>query len=76
MEKYQVWVEGYVATGNSASATYLGEYEGTCFEDACLKACLDKYGAKETANFYDANRNTYWGCHFYNNGTDARKSFG
>lgn len=76
MEKYKVWLEGYVCTGQRAGAEYLGEFEGTSFEDACLKASLAKFGPKETANFYDTNRNTFWGCHFYNNESDARKTFG
>lgn len=76
MEKYQVWLEGYVCTGQRASAEYLGEFEGANFEEACLEASIARFGIAETQIFYDANRNTFWGCRFYNNESEARKTFG
>ena len=75
-KRYTIWLEGYAATGNSAPARYMGVHEGTCFEDACLTACRENFGPRETARYYDAERNTYWGMHFYSNEADARKYFG
>jgi hypothetical protein len=79
MEKYQVWSEGYSATGNSSDAQRLtrkGEdtlWEGETFKDACENALRT---LKWEMKYYDKDRNTYWGCRFYDNEADARKSFG
>lgn len=70
--KYQVWLEGYAASGDSSTAYFVGEFEGESFEQACATAAKQLSEPK----LYDPKRNTYWGCSFYDNEKDARKSFG
>lgn len=73
MPRFDVWSEGYSATGGSAQAFYLGSYPAKTFNEACFKALMTK---KWDMSFYDMKRNTYWGCRFFDNEADARKSFG
>jgi len=77
--KYEVWIEGYVATGESAVAHRLesidGKYlwEGETFNDACIEAMK---GCNLPMPFYDKERNAFWGCRFFDNEKDAKESFG
>ena len=72
MNKYSVWLEGYSATGESSPAVFWGNYEAENFPMACEKATEE--GADPSQ--YNQERNTYWGCHFYDNETEARKTIG
>lgn len=79
LKKYKVFIEGYAVTGGSANARQMigpgdqYEWEGETFEDACRNAVI---GCEMSMENYDAKRNTYWGCRFFDNYMDARKSFG
>lgn len=70
---YEVWMEGYAATGESAGAEYYGSHEADNFQQACQKAMEEK-GMND--DYYDAKNNTYWACRFFDNEVDARKTFG
>lgn len=70
---YDVWCEGFVVTGQSASAKYLGRYRDESFPAACRQAMQD-LGWDERS--YNETTNSYWGCRFYDNEQDARKNFG
>lgn len=35
VKKYSLWKEGYLITGNTSTAQYLGDFEGKSFNDAC-----------------------------------------
>jgi hypothetical protein len=35
MKQYEVWMEGYAATGNSSGAEFCGLYEAESFAEAC-----------------------------------------
>lgn len=35
MKTYEIWMEGYAATGEHGTARFIGTAEGTNFEDAC-----------------------------------------
>ena len=35
MKNFQIWIEGYAATGEHSTASYVGESEGETFLDAC-----------------------------------------
>ena len=37
MQLYEIWSEGYVVTGNSATAHHHGSMEAETFEEACKK---------------------------------------
>ena len=78
MISYEVWIEGFQITGQSAKAERLLHknitlWEASTFQEACEKACIAK---DWDMKYYDKNKNTYWACNFYDNEKDARKSFG
>lgn len=88
LHEYDIWVEGYAATGQSSDATYLGKHKGRNFQDACMryfmKSHLDSYEEDDKNDTYyntkrwdyDPYRNTYWACGLYETEEEARKSFG
>lgn len=69
--KYQIWSEGYEATGNSSGADLLGEAEANDFASACSVL----FEGSEHAKYFDKQRLTYWGCRLFDNEQDARKAF-
>ena len=71
--EYNVWNEGYAATGGSCDAQYVGVGIGESFEDA-VKDALIKKGWD--MYYYNEERNTYYGCRFFDNEHGARASFG
>ncbi len=86
--EFDVWEEGFAATGQRGEARFLGKLKGRNFQDACMRYFLkrelefreeaDKSGDWIDTERWDYNpyRNTYWGCNLYDNEIDARKSFG
>ncbi len=70
---YRVWSEGFAAQGNSATAQLFGETTANSLKEAVEKLLELK---EWNMDLYDPNRLTYWGCKFYDNEIDARKSFG
>lgn len=79
MKKYQVLIEGYVATGENGTAQILAKrneytlWEGETFQKACENALRT---LKWDMSYYNKERNTYWACRFFDNEIDARNSFG
>lgn len=73
VEFYDVWVEGYSATGNRGRAQFLGTMPGKSFEDACRRAVI---AIGFEMSYYDPVANKYLGCRMFDNETDARKSYG
>ena len=69
---WEVWTEGYRVTGNKATAMFHGNYPGETFEEA-VKKCVQE---QEMGDCFNEEHLTYWGCRFYDNGTDARRTFG
>ena len=82
MNKYDIWVEGYLATGMEgipAKAQKLASnIEANSFIEAVNKwyksesDALNKHG---TLSIRD-NRAFLWGCEVFSNEAEARKSFG
>jgi len=72
-EHFDIWAEGYRATGQSSGATYLGSEKAETFRQACKK-----HARKDSQFNYYFNEEsmTYWGCKLFDNERDARKSFG
>ena len=70
--KFEIWSEGYWATGDKDSAGYHGEWEGETFADAC-EAWASNIQHPE---YFNKSRLTYWGCRLFDNEIDARKTFG
>lgn len=71
--EFDVWIEGYRATGQSANATFCSKYKASNFNNACIAFLIENGSSLE---YYDKTSNSYWGCRFFDNETDAKKSFG
>jgi Zn/Cd-binding protein ZinT len=71
---YEVWSEGYAATGESAGARFHGKFKGATFKDA-VESYINTLSPDSRKSF-NGERLTYWGCRFFDNEQDARKSFG
>ncbi len=52
MPKYSIWMSGYQATGESATASYHGEWDGETFLDACAAICFPLYYVAIKLVFY------------------------
>jgi len=75
MTKFQVWTEGYRATGESSAAQFHGDFDGETFKDAVV-AFRDSLDDERSKSLVDIERMRFWGCSFFDNGYDAQKSFG
>ena len=90
MASFEIWIEGYSATGESEPGYRVvreGEtdtlWDGVTFQQACVKALNELnwnilYEGIQGlgSSYYDMIKNSYWGRHFYDNEVDARKNFG
>lgn len=76
VKKYSLWQEGYSVTGQSSTAIYLGEFEGTSFYDACDNWAKTLKEPKYYKTGTHKSRPSYWACRIFDNEIDARKSFG
>ena len=72
-ELYDVWMEGFRATGESATAQHIGSARGTTFEEACRTLLRAGHSLSE---HYDSTRNSVWGCRLYPTEMEARRTFG
>ena len=87
LNEYDIWLEGYAATGEHGTATYLGKHKGRNFQDACMRYWMKSHLEQiekddEHGEYYDTKRwdydpykNTYWACHMYETEQEARKNF-
>ena len=73
--KYEIYTEGYRATGDSGPAYKLGEVEADSFREACIKLCAPKEFQERHGNF-DPVSLTVWGCRLFDNLNDASASYG
>lgn len=69
MNLYEIWAEGYAATGQSGSAQLIGHSSGDSFREAC-----DRFFRFD--GLYDSKRLTYWGCRLFESEAQARRNFG
>lgn len=69
----EVWMGGYAATGEHATAKFLGKIRAHSFREAVEKVCRERNMIDE---YLDLDNLTYWACPFYDNEKDARKDFG
>lgn len=51
MKKFQVWIEGYAATGEHSPASLIGEVEAENFDEACIKLCGDKLDKNDDGSY-------------------------
>ncbi len=90
LKEYEVWIEGYAATGESSGASLLGNARARNFGQAChIVMCRDHLKFMEEENApdykpystparwdYDPQRLSYWRCSLYWSEELAKKSFG
>lgn len=70
-KEFEIWTEGYRATGESSDATFHGKVKAADFVSACQELF------KGSKDFYVQNGvPKLWGCGCFDNEVDARKSFG
>lgn len=75
MKEYELWTEGYMATGESGEATFHGKFKGNTFKEA-IQAFKDTLTDERSIRCVDVEKKKFWGCRFFDNEADARKSFG
>jgi hypothetical protein len=71
--RFEIWAEGYRASGDSAPAHLVGTSYGKSFKEA-----VERY-ADSDISFrmnYDPDKMTHWGCNLFDNETDAKKVYG
>ena len=79
-KEFEVWTEGYAATGQSQGATFHGKVMAESFDEACIKllgSSLDKN--INSPDGYKRNLRGFmsvWACGCFDNETDARSYFG
>ncbi len=73
VKKFEIWSEGYVATGESGRAMKHGECFGKTFEEACENFAQAR---GEFSDNFNRKEMTYWGCSLFDNESDARSLYG
>lgn len=66
---YQIWAEGYRATGESGTAQLMGEAQGRSFEEACSVLL-------QGDEHFDHSRLSHWARRLFDNEDDARRVYG
>lgn len=67
-----LWMEGFAATGQYGQAQKLGIYEADTLDKA-----VEAWVAEDPNRAdYMSGTKSYWGCRFFDNEEDARKTFG
>lgn len=84
IKNWEVWSEGYAATGEHGTALLEGVYKGETFDDAVE----DYLKVKEATSWPDIRTyyskmdsngsvvHSIWGCRLFKTETEARQSFG
>lgn len=73
MPRYEIWSEGYRASGDSSGAIKHGEADGENFKEAVARFATEN---PKFYTYYSPIQNTYWGCELFDNEVDARRRFG
>lgn len=73
IKQWEIWSEGFRATGDSGGATLHGKEYGTTFRKAVITYASSNPDFDE---YFDKKDMTFWGCRLFDNETEARKSFG
>lgn len=89
MEKktFEIWCEGFRATGQSGNAYMMGTGQGSDFDEA-VRDYMEKHPDRDirentregyfTDEDYENRRSNWndWACNLFDNEADARKAFG
>lgn len=76
---WHVWCEGYAATGERGTASFVGKKWATTFDRACFLLHKERGGNRMCGEFtpsHDGRPPMYWGCRLFDNEADARRSYG
>lgn len=87
MKKFEIWMEGYAATGESCGATRIGVGAGNTFDEAVedYMSKTPEHGIERntrerylTDRGYSERRSNWniWACNLFDNEDDAREAFG
>lgn len=80
MKEFEVWIEGFVTTGQNSDATFHGKVMAVSFDEACItmfSSSLDKDESKPDGYKRTTKGNMcVWGCELFDNETEARACFG
>ncbi len=77
LQEFEIWMEGYAATGQSGTARLIGKGKGVNFDEA-----VRDYMSRTPGNGIEQRLVkekiiwSIWACSLYNNEKDARKAFG
>jgi hypothetical protein len=74
MKTFEVWAEGYSATGDRGYHRLMGTAEAETFKEACDAVFAE--ADKEVREFYDPKRLSYWACRLFDNASEAAEAFG
>lgn len=75
MKTFEVWCEGYRATGNSNTHQLVGTAEAETFKEAC-DIVFSKDEDEYSRSLYNPERLTHWGCRLFDNASEAAEAFG
>lgn len=62
-KEMNVWMEGYIASGDSAPPSFFGSVEAATLAEAVQKLAETKY--KDTYSLFNFEKLTYWACRLY-----------
>lgn len=78
LETYEVWMEGFACTGQSAPHQFIGKIRAENFDFACyltvLKWCISDNiltGVDNFNEYFNVQNNSFWGCKCYDNEPDS-----
>lgn len=83
MKTWEIWAEGYAATGESGTANLMATIQADNFDEA-VELMLQKKERTDwptIRQWYDyrpdrPQKHTIWACRLFDNETDARQTFG
>jgi hypothetical protein len=73
MPFFEVWTEGYVATGEHGTAKFWGSWWAEDLRGAADQVFSDD---PDLGRHYNRERLQVWACRIFDNEADARKSYG
>lgn len=73
LREFEIWAEGFQATGQSGGATLMGKGVGVDFRSACHDLAREN---REFSKYFNSKTLSYWGCKLFSTEAAARKNFG
>jgi hypothetical protein len=73
IKHWEIWSEGWRATGEGGDATYWGSIVAKSFQEACGLLANKNSHFKES---FDKEKMQHWGCKLFDNELEARRTFG